>query len=181
MYRLPFVSSSLDLTAEQFDQLNQLTAQVRERYSADYERVAALDTVPQLFAREALNQQYLRDWMNGASTLLTTDQFVRYQQIEMQRSGFTALADPAVQNWLNLAPQQRADLPAPLLATLQQRDDIRRLAASDPTAARQSFRDYRKQSEDLLNRFLTPDQIALWQQMTGTATDVEPTFTTPEP
>ncbi len=84
-----------------------------------------------------LDQQYSRDWLNGASTILGTDRLIRYQQLDVQGNGINALADPALQNWLNLTQQQRSDLQPTLLRSLQQREDIRRLASANPDRARQ--------------------------------------------
>jgi hypothetical protein len=181
LYRFGGVSRSLDLTGNQVGLLNQLTDDLRDRYSGAYDQLESLPAAQRLVSRELVNQQYMRDWMNAASTVLSTDQLVRYQQIELQRGGITALADPAVQNWLNLSQQQRTDLPTALVWGLQQRDDIRRLAATDPAAARDRYRDYRQQAQDMLNRFLTPDQQTTWRQLTGQTYDVEPAFTTTEP
>ena len=181
LYRFGGISQSLGLVDPQIGQLNQFTEELQSRYRNSYDQFGSNTPVNQLVSRELLDQQYTRDWMNGASMILGTDRFIRYQQLELQRSGINALADQALQNWLNLTQQQRIALPPTLMSNLQQREDIRRLAATDPDRARQLYRDYRKQSEDLLNRFLTPEQQTKWQKAIGEPQDVELAFMTTAP
>ena len=181
LYRFGEISRSLGLVGPQIGQLNQFTEELRNRYRDAYDQFGSLTQAEQLVSRELLDQKYTSDWMNGASTILGTDRFIRYQQLELQRSGINALADPALQNWLNLTQKQRSDLSPTLVRSLQQREEIRRLAATDPNRTRQLYRDYRRQSEDLLNRFLTPEQQTTWRKVTGEPQDVELAFTTPEP
>jgi hypothetical protein len=164
LYRFGDISQSLGLVEPQIDRLNQFTEEMRNRYRDAYDQIGGLSTEEQLLSRESLDQQYTRDWMNGASTILGTDRFIRYQQLDVQRSGISALADPALQNWLNLTQKQRSDLSPSILWSLQQRQEIRRLAATDIDRARQLYRDYQRQSEDLLNRFLTPEQQTTWRK-----------------
>jgi hypothetical protein len=167
MYRMPDVSRSLNLTADQLTRLNQLSDRTHVKYRDQFGGVGTLAAADRDARVRELSQQYNTDWSTGAQGILNRDQWTRYQQLHHQYAGFDSLTNADIQRQLNLTPQQVRDLDAQRTWNAQQLNEISRLNATDPTRAAQLYRDYTKARQDRFNQFLTPEQQKAWNQLAG--------------
>src|SRR5438094_9940 len=103
LHQMDDVLKSLNLNESQMQRLSQLTEQAQARYRADYAKLKGLKEAERL---NVLNRQYASDWLKGARSVFNDEQFRRYKQLQYQYAGFGSLADPEVQQQLNLTEEQ---------------------------------------------------------------------------
>src|SRR5579884_2195003 len=167
LYRMPDVSRALNLTPQQQTQLNAVAEQTAARYANDYARLSSLRPADRVAATEQLDRRFSADFLKGAQGVLNREQFGRYQQLQYQYGGFSTLADPAVQQRLNLAPEQVTELRGSLDWSARTLRAVDSQMATDPTLGRQQYREYQRLYQERMNRLLTPQQQQAWREMTG--------------
>jgi hypothetical protein len=110
----------------------------------------------------------------GRSMALSHQQPGRLDQIQYGR--FSWFENPEVQQQLNLTADQRLTLRSDIGWSWQQREQISRLAATDPPSAERLHRNYEEEYRRRLSQLLTPDQKRAWQQMTSEPYNFQPQF-----
>jgi hypothetical protein len=176
LYQMNDVSKSLNLTQEQMGNLNKVSEQTRAQYRDNYNKLNTLNGNERFAREQELNRQYYGDWNKGARSVFNDNQWNRYQQLNYQHDGFNALYDPNIQKRLNLTSEQARRLDEQRAWSQQQMEEINRTGATDATKGSQMYRDYWKQHDERFNKYLTPDQQKLWQEMTGERYEFQPTF-----
>jgi hypothetical protein len=177
IYRMNDIGKSLKLTPEQTTKLNTITTATQDRFRADYEKAGKLSDAERFTRMQDLNRQYSADWSKGARDVLNEDQRNRYQQLNYQYGGFNSLYDPDVQKRLNLTPEQVKNLREQSTWSDQQLQEINRVGGTDATKGGRLYRDYWTTRQERFNKFLTPDQLKTWNQMTGDPYTFQPSFT----
>lgn len=167
LYRMNGVGQSLNLTQDQMNGLNKLTTQTQATYRDQYGKLNGLNGADRAARLRELNNQYNSAWNKGASSILNKNQLSRYQQLNYQYGGFSALNDPDVQQRMNLTAAQVNALPAQEAWSNKQLEAINQVRATNPTKAAQMYSDYLTQRQARMNKFLTPDQQKEWRQVTG--------------
>ena len=178
LYRMQDVSKSLNLTPAQINRLNQSTDQLQTRYGKDYSGINSLPADQRTARTQELMNNYNRDWSKSANDIFNDQQRAHYGQLELQYRGLGALNDPNVQKQLNLTEQQRGQLRGLADWNQQQLQDINKIGATDSTQAQKLYDTYRQESQNRLNKFLTPEQQQTWRTMTGDPYTFKPTFNT---
>jgi hypothetical protein len=87
--------------------------------------------------------------------------------------------DPEVTKRLNLTDAQVHDLRDSITWRDRQIADIDRAARTDREKAREAYRAYWKEQQERYNKFLTAEQMKIWQQITGEPYEFQPTFAPP--
>jgi len=179
IYQMNDVGRALNLTPEQTTRLNQLTEQTQARFRDQYDKLSTIEERDRAARLADLNRQYNTTWMQGSRNIFNDTQMNRYQQLQLQYGGFNSLSDPDVQRRLNLTDEQRNSLRQSIDWSNQQMAELNRQAASDRDRALQAYRDYQRQYQDRFGKFLTPEQLKTWQQMTGESFMFQPSFAPP--
>lgn len=178
LYRQNDVGKSLNLTPEQTTKLNSITEATQARYRNDYEKLGSLNETERYSRIQELNRQYNADWTKSSRDVFNENQRNRYQQLNYQYGGFSSLSDPDVQKRLNLTADQVKNLQEHSNWSSQQLQDINRTGASDAAKAGQLYRDYWTARQERWNKYLTPEQQKVWNEMAGDPYTFKPSFTT---
>jgi hypothetical protein len=177
LYRMNDVSKSLNLTQDQINSLNKLTDQTQVQYRDNYSKINTLNGAERAARAQELNQKYYGDWNKGAQNILNENQRLRYQQLNYQYGGFYALTDPDVQKRLNLTPTQVKGLRENGDWSNEQLQAIKSVEATNPSRAAQMYSDYWKQRQARFEKYLAPEQLKVWNEMTGEPYAFQPNFT----
>jgi Spy/CpxP family protein refolding chaperone len=100
----------------------------------------------------------------------------RVNELQLPYGRFRWFEDPNVQWQLKLTDQQRQTLRDDMEWSRQQREQIRQVALTDPTATEQLYRSFQEEYRRRLNEILTPQQKVTWHQMTGEPLTLQPPF-----
>ncbi len=176
LYRLNDVSKNLNLNEKQVEQLNKLTDQSQARYRQNFEKLGTLAGAERGPRVQELDRQYTTEWLKSAREVLDEKQMARYQQLSYQYGGFDTFNDPDVNKRLNLTEEQRRNLRDSITWNEQQRREIDRLGATDREKATKLYGDYQKEYQIRFNKYLTPEQIKAWLDLTGEPYTFQPTF-----
>jgi Spy/CpxP family protein refolding chaperone len=179
IYRMNDVAKHINLTDKQAQQLNALTEKTQAAYQEKLNKLGTLTQLERGPRVKVLNQEYSADWLKGAQDILNPDQYRRYQQLNYQYEGYNAFTDPEVTKRLNLTDAQVRDLHESITWRDRQIADIDRAARTDREKAREAYRAYWKEQQERYNKFLTPEQMKVWQQITGEPYEFQPTFAPP--
>ncbi len=179
IYRMNDVAKHVNLTDKQMQQLNALSEKTQDAYQDKFTKLGTLADLERGPRVQELNRQYSADWLKGAQDILNQDQFRRYEQLNYQYEGYNAFRDPEVTKRLNLTDAQVRDLRDSITWRDRQIADIDRMARTDREKAREAYRVYWKEQQERYGKFLTPEQIKIWQQMTGEPYEFQPTFALP--
>jgi hypothetical protein len=106
LYRQSDIGQALNLTPDQINRLNQVTAQTEAQYRDRYGAIGTMREAERLTRYRDLTQEYLADWNRNAQGVFNDAQRARYQQLSYQYGGFDALYAPDVQRRLSLTPAQ---------------------------------------------------------------------------
>jgi len=176
LYRQADVGQSLNLTPDQINRLNQVTAQTEAQYRDRYNALGTMRDAERATRFRDLTREYMADWSRNAREVFNDTQRNRYQQLYYQYGGFDALYDPAVQRRLNLTAAQVQALQAQADWNYQQQQAINAAARLDAARGGQLYRDYWQQRQERFNTYLTPDQQRIWGELTGPPYQFQPYF-----
>jgi hypothetical protein len=177
LYQMGDVGKSLQLTQDQINRLNGVTQKMQTQYAPQLEKLGTLSEAERFARIQELNRLYSADWYKSASDIFNDQQRTRYQQLTQQFGGFSTLYDPEVQKRLNLTPEQVRNLRANVEWSNQQFGTINTLGATDASKGTQQYERYMKEREERFTKFLTPEQLKTWREMTGDPYTFQPTFT----
>jgi len=181
LYRNDSISKALNMTPQQLERLNKVSDPIQTKFAADVAKLGPNLTAGERAARVAqLQQQYANEWNKSAADIFNEQQAARYRQLQLQYGGFNAFNDPDLARRFNLTDAQRRMLNESIDWSRGQMADYYRLPPAERERALRLYRDYRTQYNERFNRFLTPDQVRTWREMTGEPFDFPPpTFTPP--
>src|SRR5262249_38700042 len=135
----PAVLTSLNLTQNQVNQLNQLNTQTMNQFRQQF---TGLNKVPQdQMAAQVQQLQTAIDtaFFRSAGTILDQQQLARFRQLQLQERGVAAFNDALVQQQLNLTKDQLAKLQALAIPFNKELTDISQLASTNPQEALRRF------------------------------------------
>jgi hypothetical protein len=119
-------------------------------------------------ARANLQNAYYQSLTNAVNQAnLTPQQQVQYNQLYFQRQGYTAFADPSLQQRLMLTNSQTQALTQQGQALQQQLSALQAAYNTDPVGTTQLYNALVKQTQQQFSQLLTPQQLQDWQQLTG--------------
>jgi hypothetical protein len=161
----PGVRQQLNLNENQFNALNRSYQDAFRRYNDGLRGLnSSLTEQQRMRQMQQLQRQFRDDFGRSLDTTLTNPQArTRFDQLNRQFIGFNAFNDQAIQQQLNLTPQQRQQLQR--LAG----DWRRQLRTGRGNAGLTQDQWARMSSQywDQLNSVLTPQQQQTWTQLTG--------------
>ncbi|MFL5341310.1 MAG: hypothetical protein ACJ8F7_14285 [Gemmataceae bacterium] len=167
IYRMPDVAKALTITDVQVNRLDQATERLQTRYRKEFDKLRDLpDDLRDPRVVELL-RAYQHEWMRAASEVLTSSQFPRYRQLELQFRGFGAFADPDIQKQLNLSQEQMVRLREALAWSVKQMHDIAAKSGTSRDKGATQFGAYQRAAHDRLYQILTTPQQRIWLDMTG--------------
>jgi hypothetical protein len=161
----PGARQQLNMNDNQFNTLNRAYQQAYDRYNQSVNGLNSSLTEQQ---RQAQMQQFgtqFNDDLNGSlnSTFSDPQQRARYDQLNRQFSGLDAFNDSAIQQQMNLTPQQQQQLRQ---LAAQWRDQMNQFGSGGNVDTNQ-WSQMSSQYYDQLNSMLTPEQQDTWRQLTG--------------
>ena len=167
IYRMPDVAKALSITETQVNRLDQATERLQTRYRAEFDKLRDLPADLRDPRVVELLRAYQSEWIRAAGQILTTAQYPRYRQLELQFRGFGAFADPDIQKQLNLSQEQVVRLHEALAWSVKQMHDIAANGDKSRDKGATQFANFQRAARDRLNQVLTTDQQQAWQKMTG--------------
>ena len=169
LLREPAVQEEIEVVDDQRQQLRQLGDTLRPQFDRDNfrrdmseeERRAALAEMRVEMEKAAQEAQ------TKVAEILLPHQMERLQQISLQVRGAQALADPQVAAKLNLTDQQKQQIET---AQSAMRDKWREVYQSgNPENMREQMETARREFDQQIVAFLTPEQKTQWEEMKGEA------------
>ncbi len=166
-YGNPGIKSQLNLTPEQYNNLNQIYSQHAEQYRKGQNFVGPMTAQEQAVKNGQLTEVFNSNVLQSAKKILNPTQAQRFQQLHMQSQGFNVFNSPSVQKQLNLTTQQTQTLQAYMSRLNTKLNDIPRSRANDPTAAAVDYNALQKENNEVLRSILNPTQLQSLQGIWG--------------
>lgn len=191
----PGIRKQLNLNDQQFNQLNKTYSQYFEKYQGGYNQLGKLDDQQRQQRMLELSGSFYNSFGQSSRDVLNQDQLQRYQQLYLQYRGPAALMDPAVQDQLQLTPEQRQKLQrsgyfgwdySSQAAAQNSANNNNNPNNNNPnnnnpnnnsatnqnsqTSGQRSL----QQQQQWMRDFLTEEQRARWREMTGTPYNFRP-------
>jgi Spy/CpxP family protein refolding chaperone len=164
MLRMPEVQTELKITADQKTKVEALMEKLRGQ-RGDFQ---SLRDLSQEERAKAMAERRAAETKELAA-ILNADQMKRYDQLRLQRTGMSALAEKEVADQLSLTADQRTKVQEIMQA---QAVEMRSLfqgggGGGDREAMRAKMEEMRKQTDTKLAALLTDDQKNKWKEMVG--------------
>lgn len=172
----PGVRQELKLNDDQYNALNRQYQQAWVEYNKNRSLVDSSLSLQQQAQREAALRQSFNKQFSPAVDSTFTDQAARdrYNQLYTQYRGYSAFQDPAVQQQLNLTPEQQQKLDQYNSDWNKQFSNWRTdYPANRETVAKQ-MREARQTARRNIDSTLTPAQRAQWNRMMGQPYEFHP-------
>jgi hypothetical protein len=173
----PGAQRQLGLTPQQITQLNQLYGNQFTRYQQQLQQLQNRRLTPaeQLQLRRQLQQGFNRDFTQVLDQRFRDAQFRdRFNQLNVQFQGLGAFYDPAIQERINLTPQQQQQIDA----LIQQWDDrlqqLYQTARDNPPELRERFGELQQARMEQLQQILNERQFREWERVIGDPYDFPP-------
>jgi hypothetical protein len=161
------VQQHLNLDNNQLNALNQSYGQYWNQYQGELNKLGNPTGQNWSNGVQGVWSNYNNQLLNAAQGTLAPEQFQRFQQLNLQHQGMFAFTNPAIQDKLNLTPQQRTQLSNYLQQQYAKEAEIYRNYANDPQAGAQAYQALRQQAGTDINGMLTPQQQQTWSGMVG--------------
>lgn len=162
------VQQELKVTDEQAEKLNALAKEMEDKQSQQREK---LEDVPKDQRREKtleMSQAANAELRKGMTEILKPEQVKRFDQIQLQQSGYMAFATPRVQDELKLTDEQKSKVRDLIMEQGRaMRDAFQGGGQQDRQEAMRKMADMRKQASEKAMAILTDDQKKTWKDMTG--------------
>ncbi len=165
----PGIRRQLNLNNNQFNALNRSYQNAYRQYN---QALSNLDrsnlTADQRALRiRQLQNEFFNNFRNTVDNTFTEPRYrTRYEQLQRQYMGFNAFNNLAIQNQLNLTPQQQMQIRKLADSWRDELQRVRPNGESNDITRDQWSRMY-SQYWDRLNSILTPEQQQVWSQLTG--------------
>jgi hypothetical protein len=190
----PGIRKQLNLNDQQFNQLNKTYSQYFEKYQGGYNQLGKLDDQQRMQRMLELSGGFYNNFGQASRDVLNQDQLQRFQQLYLQYRGPAALMDPAIQDQLQLTPEQRQklqrsgyfgwDYSSQAAAQNSANNNNNNNNNNNPNnnnnnnASNQnsqaSGQRFIQQQQQWMRDFLTEEQRARWREMTGTPYNFRP-------
>jgi hypothetical protein len=151
--RMKEVQKELKLSDGQVSQVNAILPGPRPPQSGDDQGAP-----PRRLSREEMDAK--------VKSILSSDQFKRFQQLQLQAEGPRAFSRPEIQEKLGLSDTQKAKIQSILQSERQGPPP-----GDGQTDMRKAMKERRERLEQELTAVLTDDQKATWKSMTGAKFD----------
>lgn len=165
----PSVREELKLNDDQYNALNRKYESAWVEYNKNRTVVDSSLSLQKQAQREAALRQSFNKQFSPAVDATITDQVARdrYYQLHNQYRGYSAFQDPAIQQELNLTPEQQQKLDQYNADWAKQTANWRTdYPAKRETVAKQ-MREARQAARKNIDNTLTPAQRARWNAITG--------------
>ncbi len=165
----PSVSSQFNFSSTQTAALNQAYQNALSAYNAGLNQINTnLSASQQQQAVGALRKNFFQTLTGAVNQAnLTPQQQAQYNQLYLQRHGYTAFNDTSLQQKLMLNSSQVQQLDLQGQTWLQQLNALQSGYAADPVGTTLRYNDLVKQFRQQFNTILTPQQQQELQQLTG--------------
>ncbi len=165
----PEVRRQLKLNDDQIRQLNQGYAQSWNRYYQGLNQLdKGLNEQQRVQQLHQLNGGFYRDLSRSANTVYADPAArERFHQLQWQYRGYGALADPAMQQQLNLSNAQRQDAIQANQAWNRRMASWHHDYVADPDSVLQKYNESRSEFNEGMRKILTPQQQVGWDSITG--------------
>jgi Spy/CpxP family protein refolding chaperone len=163
---IPEVQREINLTQQQWQQLQQVMAEQREQMMPLMQQMR--DATPE--QRRKLMEQMMQQWDQALGKVLQPNQKARLRELQLQAEGPSALARPDVAKELNLNEEQKRTVSEILGQYRQKQMQLWQQAGSPGTnrqAMMQQMQQLRQQMDKELLAVLTDQQQEQWKKMQG--------------
>jgi len=163
----PAVQLHLNLTPEQFNQLNKTYGQTWNNYNMGLKGLDKLSDQQRAARMQELSNGFNKGLFDPAGKILNAQQMQRFNQLHLQAQGYAAFNNPQIQQQLNLTVDQQAKLRQFGDQYNQNLNDIYKSAATDPQGARQRYEAFQRQNQVQLDAIFNPQQLQMWRSISG--------------
>jgi hypothetical protein len=161
------VQRQLNPNNNQLNALNQTYGQYWNQYRGELNKLGNPTGQNWNNGVQGVWSNYNNQMLNAAQGALSEEQFQRFQQLSLQHQGMFAFTNPAIQDKLNLTPQQRTDISNYLQQQYAKEAEIYKNYANNPQGGAQTYQAFRQQTNTDINGMLTPQQQQTWSGMVG--------------
>ncbi len=171
------VQQQLNLNNQQSAQLGKIYGDQWTNYLQQINNLPpGLSNDQRMQQTNSIRQNFFKNLDAATAGIFTTpDQRQRFNQLNTQYMGLNAFSNPNVAQQLNLDATQIQRINQLQQNWNQQLTQIQQQFATDPTTASKRFADLQQQNAQNINSVLTPGQQTMWQQITGTSFNFQPT------
>jgi hypothetical protein len=166
------IQKTLNLTPQQMNQLNTAHTSAYQQYQTNSNKFN--NASPQQGTQQQGTQQnvnpysaYHNQMSESAKSSMSPQQYQRYGQLQLQYQGLGAFNDPAVQQRLNLTPQQIEKLRTYENAQSQRWGEMYKSVGYNPDRAQASYQTMIGQNDNLIRQVLNTQQQQTWNDMVG--------------
>jgi len=172
LLRIPEVQAELKMTQAQIAKLDDAQQSLRQAMQEAFQGNRQ-NMSPEEREKAMAKVQELQ--LKAVSDILDQNQLKRFKQLELQRTGASALLQPAVAKELGLTDAQKAKLRdlrqqqmADMRSMFQNAGDMRNMTQEERQQRMKQMQDLRKKNDEAMLNVLTAEQKAKWTSMLGT-------------
>jgi Spy/CpxP family protein refolding chaperone len=166
----------LKVTPEQREKIQELIQSAQRDFQAVYSKVPNEEQRKQIRTQieNRVNAVY-QDYRRRVEDILTPEQRRRLQELIIRSQGMKSVDNPDVADALNLAPEQKAKVHNAIQHSREMRHEIVRSTRGEGKSGRDERRaklaQNRADLDQNIQKILTPDQLAKFEQLKGTDVD----------
>ena len=177
------VRQQLNLNDAQFNQLNNAYGNAYSQFQKNISNLDPKLTPSQRVQRtQELQQRFYNSFADPTNQVFTDPQMrARYNQLQLQYRGYDALQDPAIQNQLNLTPEQRQKLAQYQTDWQKTMTELQRAYQANPQSVTTPFNEMNQREFQRMNAVFNEQQRQTWRQMVGTPYTFQPSVYFPQP
>jgi hypothetical protein len=167
LFQQPNVGQTLNLNRDQMGRLTDLNQRLQTRFQDEFNRAAGATGRDRDTNLQNLQGRFNTEFMQGARGVFNEQQMTRFQQLQLQSQGPSALMNPDVARRLNLSDEQRARLRELDTQFRRQMNEFSGPDASRREGFRNRWETFQRDSNSRLNSLLDENQRRTWSEMTG--------------
>jgi hypothetical protein len=162
------VQSELNIAKPQLRNVKDAFERVRQRFGPRVKELQKLPDLEKPRARPALMRELMAEVEDVLSEVMRPDQLRRFNQIRLQKEGFTAFLKESVRDELSLSEEQTSSLKVVI------QEGMKSLASAEhgnPGGRIQRIEDLEERTTQGVMDVLTEAQTAKWKDMLGNTFD----------
>jgi hypothetical protein len=166
-FSTPDAKQYLKLDNAQDKKLQKAYADAYNQYQSVINSLDGLNVQQRAGLMQEAAHQFRNAILQPPAGILTQPQLERYQILTLQNRGYGSFADPAVVQTLKLNNVQLQKLAKFGADYNTQLNKVYQTLQTNPAAANQQYQNLMQQQQNKVNSVFTPQQRAMWGQMTG--------------
>jgi hypothetical protein len=171
---IPEVQKELKLDDSQVEKVTAFNTQMREKMQAAFQDLQGLEGEERQKKMQELTKTRTEETKKAVGDILKPDQAKRYQQLNLQRQGLTAVTQPDVAKELKLTDEQKEKIAAIDKDMQGKMREIFQSSQGDFQGMREKTQALRKETEEKITKELRDEQMKAWKEMLGAPFEFPP-------